>query len=230
MNMAIDWLSLGPALTVLMVLMLLDVIGGFLVAGIKNEISSSVSYKGMLKKVGIFVYVGVGMCLDLLMVNYQEYVGLHETFRPPLTVAAFVTLFYCAHESISVLEKLDRSGIPMPSFLRSILKRLKKTTTEAGSGSFLTVKIDSDHQPHPSEKLAARVEARREARREDQLNRMEQQAAENHVLLEQNHVLQVENSAVLKQQRTAHGEAEDTVTEKPAEHDHGPQVSSDVSH
>lgn len=137
MDFSIDWLRLGPAMTVLLCLILLDFIAGHVAAGISKTLNSSVSYIGGLKKVGIFVYIGVGMCFDLLMVNYQDYIGLGEV-RPPVTAAAFVALYYCVHEALSVTEKLARCGVPMPRYMKLMLEKLKEKT-DGGHGNTITL-------------------------------------------------------------------------------------------
>lgn len=186
MDFSVNWLSLGPALVVMFSLLGLDILGGFLVAMRNKEVSSSTSYPGLLKKVGIFVYIGVGMCFDLLMVNYQDQIGLAD-FRPPLTAATIITFFYIYHETLSITEKIDRLGLPMPPFVKSMLSRLKRVgdgggitfpQVKIGHVSAHDVKVDSDLVDEP---IVEKVAARRTERKVDKV-------------LEQT----VENSAILK--------------------------------
>lgn len=212
MDWGIDWLSLGPALRVLMILTGLDIVTGVGAAWANNDVASIASFKGGFKKIGMFVGVAVGMCVDLLIVNYQSVLDI--SVKLPMSIGGFAAGAFCIHESISILEKLRNAGVPMPGFMLWLLSKLRKTG-EAMKLPEIRVKIDSDHVPSMQQKRDARAEAVRQVKQEHQLDRMEHKADANHVLLE-------ENSAILKQQRTAHGAVEDTVTENPVERDHGP--------
>ena len=105
-----------------------------------------------------------------------------------ITTAA---LAFCVHESISVLEKLNRSGVYLPPFMVVLLKRLKKTT-DSGSGGIVfpeirvnhvQAKVESDVQPTEEHKVAMRVAEKRAKRAESVLEEVSEQQRENSAIL-----------------------------------------------
>ena len=45
-----------------------------------------------------------------------------------------VTIWLVLNECISILENISQIGVPLPSFLLALAKKLKKTTEEKGEG------------------------------------------------------------------------------------------------
>ena len=101
-------------LITLTVFVALDVITGITKACIIKQLHSRTCWKGLLKKMLIFVLVGVGVLLDRLM-NMNG------------AVRAAVSMFYIANEGISILENMGEMGVPLPRFLKNMLVRLNDT-------------------------------------------------------------------------------------------------------
>jgi toxin secretion/phage lysis holin len=107
--------------TVLIVLvwfMALDYITGVLGGVANKNLSSSVGFKGILKKVTILIVLIVAVLLDRL-VNNGTWV-----FR------TLITYYYIANEGISLLENAAKIGLPVPEKLLDILEQLKNKEKE----------------------------------------------------------------------------------------------------
>lgn len=96
----------------LMVLMVLDYVMGVIKAIYKKELSSSVGFKGLLKKISILVIVALANVL-------QELMGGNIAIRE------IVIMFYIANEGISILENVAAVSTKMPQALKDILLQLR---------------------------------------------------------------------------------------------------------
>lgn len=97
-------------------LMVIDYITGVAKAIYQKKLSSSVGFKGILKKILALLVVGLAVTLQNVL---PEAVPLRE-----ITV-----LFFIANEGFSILENAD-GLIPLPQKLRSVLAQLQKSTEE----------------------------------------------------------------------------------------------------
>lgn len=100
-------------MTALVVFMILDVVTGFIRAFVQQKLSSKVSFRGVARKVLIFVMIAVAVQVDALT-------GLNGTTR------RVVALFYCASEGLSILENSVAAGMPVPEVLHNALKQLSE--------------------------------------------------------------------------------------------------------
>ena len=100
-------------MTALVILIILDVVTGFLRAFIQQELSSKESFRGMAKKVLIFALIAVACQIDSIT-------GLDGVTRN------VVAVFYCASEGLSVVENSIAAGMPAPDFLKDALKQLNE--------------------------------------------------------------------------------------------------------
>lgn len=107
------WGAWDQLMTALVILMALDVVTGFLRAFIQQELSSKESFRGMAKKVLIFVLLAVAVQVDALT-------GLDGWARTA------VGAFYCASEGLSVIENSVAAGMPAPQFLKDALRQLSE--------------------------------------------------------------------------------------------------------
>ena len=100
-------------MTALVVMAVADYVTGLVAAGISGSLDSRVGWKGILKKLLIFVAVAVAATVDMAT-------GLEGH---PLRAAA--CLFYIGNEGISIVENLGRAGVPIPARLAALFQRLK---------------------------------------------------------------------------------------------------------
>ena len=92
----------------------IDYVTGIMCAIDKKELSSSVGFKGIARKIIIFSLVGVANILDDYILGH---VGV---------LRAAVIFFYLSNEGISILENTSKLGLPVPEKLQNILQQLNK--------------------------------------------------------------------------------------------------------
>ena len=111
-------------LQILIAMMVCDYITGILVAGVwkrsgktKNgALSSSVGFKGIVKKCMILMLVWLAVMMDNAM-------GVH-------VARTAVCLFFIGNEGLSLLENIGLMGVPYPAFLKNALEQLKQRGDE----------------------------------------------------------------------------------------------------
>lgn len=87
--------------------------------------SSAISFKGIKKKVTMWLLIVVGVLLDHLLM----YLGISLPLTNP--IACVVALWLCANELISILENInDILGEDMPSFLLPLVKNIRSQVEE----------------------------------------------------------------------------------------------------
>ena len=101
-------------LIILLVLVILDYCTGVIAAVINKCLCSDVGLRGIMKKVFIFILIGVANLVDNTI--FQNAVPLNES----------VTFFYIANEAISIAENAGRIGLPLPPKFKEILINLEK--------------------------------------------------------------------------------------------------------
>ena len=99
-------------MTALLGLMVMDYVTGVICAVIDRELSSSVGFRGIFKKVLILMLVGVAHIVDLHVVRSGE------------ALRSAVICFYLSNEGVSVLENAGHLGLPIPEKLKGILAQL----------------------------------------------------------------------------------------------------------
>jgi toxin secretion/phage lysis holin len=115
----------GPCdalIVALVAVVTLDYITGVMSAAFAHKLSSSQGFLGLLKKVAIFVLVALASLLDKLAPVTNE------------AVRASVCVFYIANEGISILENVEKMGVPLPKILRDVLARLDADTNKKNDG------------------------------------------------------------------------------------------------
>ena len=110
--------GLDGLLTALVVFAALDYVTGVLCAVAERELSSAAGFRGICRKVLIFMLVGVGHVLDTFVIGSGS------------AVRTAVICFYLSNEGISVLENVARLGLPVPERLKEALRQLHGTEEE----------------------------------------------------------------------------------------------------
>ncbi len=98
----------------LLAFIIIDYISGVMVAVIDRQLSSEIGFRGIFKKVLIFILVGISNIIDIYLI------------RNGSAIRTAVIFFYMSNEGISFLENIGKIGLPIPEKLRSILKQLVK--------------------------------------------------------------------------------------------------------
>lgn len=88
-----------------------------------QEISSYKGIQGITKKICMWLLILIGAIMDELIVYSTAQFG----FAMPISfvVAAVVAVWLVVNELISILENLNDIGVPMPDFLKKIVKNFK---------------------------------------------------------------------------------------------------------
>ncbi|AGG07301.1 toxin secretion/phage lysis holin protein [Dehalococcoides mccartyi BTF08] len=102
----------------LLVFVIADYITGVMCAIADKNLSSEVGFKGICKKVLIFVMVGIGHIMDTYLIGNGE------------VLRTAVIFFYCSNEGVSMLENAGHLGLPIPAKLKDILEQLHDRTED----------------------------------------------------------------------------------------------------
>ena len=95
-----------------------DYLTGIMCAIVDKKLSSAVGFKGIFKKVLIFVLVGIANILDV------QVIGNGSVLRTA------VIFFYISNEGISLLENASHLGLPIPAPIRNVLQQLHDRAEE----------------------------------------------------------------------------------------------------
>lgn len=96
----------------LLVFVIIDYITGVMCAIADKKLSSSVGFKGICRKVLIFLLVGISNILDV------QVVGTGSILRTA------VIFFYISNEGVSLLENAGHLGLPIPKKIKTVLEHL----------------------------------------------------------------------------------------------------------
>jgi toxin secretion/phage lysis holin len=104
--------GLDGLLYVLLLFVVVDYITGVICAIVDKKLSSEIGFKGIFKKVLIFVMVAIGHIID------TNIIGTGSVLRTA------VIFFYLSNEGLSFLENAAHLGLPIPSKLKAVLEQL----------------------------------------------------------------------------------------------------------
>lgn len=96
----------------LIAFVVIDYITGVMCAVADKKLSSEVGFKGICRKVLIFLLVGIANILDV------QVIGSGSVLR---TAAIF---FYISNEGVSLLENAAHLGLPVPDRIKTVLEQL----------------------------------------------------------------------------------------------------------
>lgn len=96
----------------LVVFVVVDYITGVMCAINDKKLSSAVGFKGICRKVLIFLLVGIANVLDV------QVIGTGSVLRTA------VIFFYISNEGISLLENAGHLGLPIPEKIKVVLEQL----------------------------------------------------------------------------------------------------------
>ena len=99
-------------LIALIVFVVCDYITGVLCAISDRKLSSAVGFKGICRKVLIFILVGIGNVIDV------------QVLGTPGVLRTAVIFFYLSNEGLSLTENAAHLGLPVPEKLKVVLKQL----------------------------------------------------------------------------------------------------------
>lgn len=104
----------------LVAFVVIDYITGVMCAVADRKLSSEVGFKGICRKVLIFLLVGIGNILDV------QVIGTGSVLRTA------VIFFYISNEGVSLLENAGHLGLPIPEKMKDILEQLHERSQDDG--------------------------------------------------------------------------------------------------
>ena len=99
-------------LIALVVFVVVDYLTGVMCAIADHKLSSAVGFKGICRKVLIFLLVGIANILDV------QVIGSGSVLRTA------VIFFYISNEGVSLVENAAHLGLPVPDKLKDVLEQL----------------------------------------------------------------------------------------------------------
>lgn len=107
----------------LLLFILIDYVSGLISAFRNKELSSEVGWFGLLRKVTIFVVIGIAHGIDML-INQYPIDGVQPEIAFP-TLRTLIVWGYIINEVISILENISKSGVYLPPPLLKVMEFLK---------------------------------------------------------------------------------------------------------
>ena len=104
----------------LIAFVVIDYITGVMCAISDKTLSSEVGFKGICRKVLIFLLVGIGHIVD------AQVIGSGGVMRTA------VIFFYLSNEGISLIENAAHLGLPVPDKLKAVLEQLHDRAEKGG--------------------------------------------------------------------------------------------------
>lgn len=102
----------------LITFVVIDYLTGLMAAIVERKLSSEIGFRGIFKKVLIFLLVAVGNIVD------KNLIGTGGAVRTA------VIFFYISNEGISIIENAIRIGLPVPEKLKNVLEQLQNKEDE----------------------------------------------------------------------------------------------------
>ena len=96
----------------LIAFVVIDYITGVMCAIADHKLSSAVGFKGICRKVLIFLLVGIANILDV------------QVIRSGSVLRTAVIFFYISNEGVSLVENAAHLGLPVPDKLKDVLEQL----------------------------------------------------------------------------------------------------------
>lgn len=96
----------------LLAFVVLDYITGLMCGIVDKRLSSEIGFRGIFKKVTIFIMVGIGHIMDV------EVLGSVGVLRTA------IIFFYLSNEGVSLVENAAHLGLPIPEKLKAVLEHL----------------------------------------------------------------------------------------------------------
>ena len=101
----------------------IDYITGVMCAVIDRKLSSAVGFKGIFRKVLIFLLVDIANIIDV------QVVGTGAVLRTA------VIFFYISNEGVSLLENAGHLGLPIPEKIKTVLEQLHDRAENGKEGN-----------------------------------------------------------------------------------------------
>lgn len=101
------------AVTILIYCVIADYISGVIASAVEGKLSAKVGFLGIVKKIFIFLLVGIAHQLDQGGLTGEPIIKL------------VVCWFYIGNEGLSITENVSRLGVPVPKILITLFENAK---------------------------------------------------------------------------------------------------------
>ncbi|ABO68104.1 Prophage LambdaBa01, holin, putative [Geobacillus thermodenitrificans NG80-2] len=105
--------SVDSFVVILLALVIVDYITGIVASAMEGKLSSQVGFRGIVRKLLIFVLTAAAHLVDLA-IGWNMHL-----------IRDAIVFFYIANEFISIVENAGRAGVPIPAVLRKAIELLK---------------------------------------------------------------------------------------------------------
>ena len=95
---------------------IMDYITGVMCAIADKKLSSEIGFKGLCRKVLIFILVGAANIIDVQIISTGS------------VLRTAVIFFYISNEGLSLIENAGHLGLPIPEKLKAVLEQLHDRT------------------------------------------------------------------------------------------------------
>lgn len=102
----------------LVAFVVIDYITGVMCAAADHKLSSEIGFRGIFKKVLIFLLVGTGNIIDVQVIGDGS------------VIRTAVIFFYISNEGVSLIENAAYLGLPIPEKLKAVLEQLHERGSE----------------------------------------------------------------------------------------------------
>lgn len=109
-------------LIALLIFVAVDYITGVMCAIADKKLSSEVGFKGICRKVLIFLLVGIANIIDVQVIQTGS------------VLRTAVIFFYLSNEGISLTENAAHLGLPVPEKLKAVLEQLHDRDADGKDG------------------------------------------------------------------------------------------------
>lgn len=106
----------------LVMFVVINYITGVMCAAADHKLSSEIGFRGILKKVLIFLLVGMGNILDV------QVIGAGSMIRTA------IIFFYISNEGVNLIENAAYLGLPIPKKLKAVLEQIHERGDETDKG------------------------------------------------------------------------------------------------
>lgn len=98
----------------------IDYLSGIFAAVVERNLSSSIGFRGIFKKISLLFLIAVANLIDTRILKQGG------------AIRTMVVFFYLSNEGLSILENTIRIGLPVPKKLQVILKQLNQEEDKDG--------------------------------------------------------------------------------------------------
>lgn len=103
----------------LVAFVVIDYLTGIMCAISDHTLSSQVGFRGICRKVLIFLMVGIANIIDVQVLN------------TPGVLRTATVFFYLSNEGVSLLENAAHLGLPVPDAIKTVLEQLHERGNSA---------------------------------------------------------------------------------------------------